>query len=228
MNCLEFRRQKLADPRRLPTETKAHAAGCPACAAFAREVDESEQALDRALTVPVPEGLADRILFRSRTPRSAWRPWALAAGVLLAAGIGFSALQGAKAPDEYARLAIEHVAMEPESQTSVQEPDPAAFRTVVQNLGGSVKDMPGRIRYMKLCPYGEGLAWHVVVETPEGPATLFLVPDKRPPTVQAASFGGWSARVEPTGPGYYAVVTGSSGATSRFVKLLRESIVWSI
>lgn len=227
MNCLEFRREKLADPRRLPAETQAHASGCPACTAFAREVDESERALDRALMVAVPEGIADRIIFQSRRPRRAWRAWALAASVLIAVALGFSFWDGPKKGDEYARLAIEHVVMEPESFAVMRNPDPEAFRSVVHNLGGSVKDIPGKILYIRLCPFEDGLGWHVVFETPEGLATLFLVPGKTPRAVQVASIDGWNAVVHPMQRGYYAVVTASSSATSRFLQMLRDCIVWN-
>src|SRR5919198_6224144 len=112
MNCLEFRRAKLSDPRRLSVEAVAHAQGCSMCAAFAAEVDESEQALDRALQAPVPDGLADRIIFASTRPRPAWRVWALAASIVLAVVLGFLIGGGLRpGPDLYARLAIEHVVM---------------------------------------------------------------------------------------------------------------------
>jgi hypothetical protein len=227
MNCLEFRREKLADPRRLAPQAKGHESGCPACTAFAREVDESERALDRALMVPVPEGLAERIIFQSRRPRPAWRAWALAASLLIAVALGFFLRDGPQKGNEYARLAIEHALMEPESFTAVRNPDPEAFREVVQKFGGSVKDIPGKIRYLRLCPFGDGLGWHVVFETPEGLATLFLVPGKKPGAVQAASVDEWSAVVHPTERGYYAIVAASSHATSRFLQMLRDCIVWN-
>src|SRR5436189_575126 len=40
MNCLEFHREKLADPRRLSAEARAHARACANCAAFAPSVAE--------------------------------------------------------------------------------------------------------------------------------------------------------------------------------------------
>ena len=124
MNCLEFRREKLADPRRLSPEAQTHPTGCPACAAFAREADETERELDRALLTPVPEGLADRIIFQSENPRPAWRAWALAASVVLAVALGFSGWNSKNASDQYARLAIEHVVMEPESLPRCAMPIP--------------------------------------------------------------------------------------------------------
>ncbi len=224
MNCLEFHREKLADPRRLSAEAQAHANDCPSCAAFARSVDEGERDLQRALAVPVPEGLADRVLLRARGRRALWQVWALAAGVALA--VTFGILFYGKSQDEYARLAIEHVVMEPESLTTVRNADAEAFRALLQSSGGTLKAPLGTVRYIKLCPVEDGTGWHIVLETPEGLATLIIVPGKTLSAAQVASTGGWSALVRPTRRGYYAVVTTSSRATSRLDRLISERIEW--
>ena len=229
MNCLEFRREKLADPRRLSSEARSHADGCPMCAAFAREVDESEQALDRALQTPVPEGLAERIVFRSKRPRPVWRAWALAASLVAAVAVGFflgTSRQPAGA-DLYARLAIEHVVMEPESLTTVRVADAQAFEAAVQTFGANLKELPGKIRYIRLCPVEDGYGWHVVFETPQGLATLILVPGKRLPRLETVSSGGWNALARPVRGGYYAIVTKSPDATSEFERMLSDCVIWN-
>ena len=66
MNCLEFRHEKLADPRRLSAEALAHLEQCALCDAFARSVDESEARLAEMLRVPVPDGLAERAILRRK------------------------------------------------------------------------------------------------------------------------------------------------------------------
>jgi len=228
MNCLEFHREKLADPRRLSAEAQAHAQACASCAAFARSVDESDQRLEEALASPVPDGLADRIILRSRTKNRAWRAWALAASVVLAVAVGLSFVREPKnAADQYARLAIEHVMMEPESLTTVRNADPPALRTIVQDFGGTLKALPGTIRYIRLCPVEDGTGWHIVFETPEGLATLILVPEKPLRATQSASAGGWNAMARPAGGGYYAIVTASAAATSRFERTVEERIDWN-
>ncbi|MGH8629506.1 MAG: DUF3379 family protein [Burkholderiales bacterium] len=228
MNCLEFRREKLADPRRLSPEAQAHAARCPACAAFAREVDQTERELDRALLTPMPEGLADRILLRTRGGQPSRRRWAIAAGVVLASALGFKYFKdSAKPSDQYARLAIEHVVMEPESLTAVRNANPEALQAVLQNFGGSLKEPLGNVRYIRLCPVEEGFGWHLVFETPEGLATLILVPGKQLRGLETASSGGWSALVRPARGGYYAIVTASVASTWRFDLLLQEHVDWA-
>lgn len=227
MNCLEFHREKLADPRRLSAQAQAHAQGCASCAAFARSVDDGERDLERALGVPVPEGLADCVLLRAHGGRPARRTWALAAGVVLAAafGIPFWGKLG-RPQDQYARLAIEHVVMEPESLTTVRNADAEALRTLVQSSGGTLKAPLGTLRYIRLCPVEDGTGWHIVFETREGLATLIIVPGMTLGTTQVASAGGWSALARPTPRGYYAVVTASSQATSRLDRLISERIDW--
>ena len=227
MNCLDFRRAKLADPARLPEAARVHLADCAPCAAFAREVDEKERELERALAVPVPDGLADRALLHARTPRRGGLRWVLAASVLVFLAAGASWWFLSQPPESYARLAIEHVAMEAESLTSEHNADADAFRAVVQNFGATLKEMPGTIRYVRLCPVEDGFGWHVVFETPQGLATIILVPGKRLPAVQTASTGAWNALARPVRGGYYAIVTPSPAATASFDKMIRECIVWA-
>jgi hypothetical protein len=228
MNCLDFHREKLADPRRLSAAGHAHAKSCAACAAFARSVDDAENELERSLATPVPDGLADRVLLHAGGARRlTWRVWALAAMLVLALALGLANREDPAEPaQEYARLAIEHVAMEPESLTTVRNADPAAFRSVIESFGGTLKAPLESIRYVRLCPLEEGMGWHVVFDTSEGLATLILVPDKPLRSTQTASTKGWSALVRPAGNGYYAIVTASSAATARVDRLMSERIDW--
>ena len=228
MNCLDFHREKLADPRRLSAEALAHEHSCPACTAFARSVDETERGLQRALDTPVPDGLADRVLLRAGARRPARWLWALAATVLLSSAVGVVYLRDSgSAPDQYARLAIEHVVMEPESFTSERHADPEALRTLLKEFGGTLKAPLGTVRYVKLCPLEEGgTGWHIVLDTPEGLATILLIQGKPLEAVQTASAGGWSALVRPTARGYYAVITASGAATSSTDRRIREQVEW--
>ncbi len=228
MNCLEFHREKLADPRRLSPEARAHAEACTGCTSFARDVDNAERALERALLVPVPDGLADRILLRARdAKRRPRQAWALAAGIVLMSALAFAYFRQATTPaDEYARDAIEHVAMEPESLTTLRNADPAAFATAIQASGGSLREPLANVRYVRLCPVEGGYGWHIVFETSEGLATLILVPGKPLAAEQTASANGWSALVRPARNGYYAIVAPSASAMAHADRLLREQVNW--
>ncbi len=74
MNCLEFRRLVLVDPRSIGEEARAHASECVACRETLGKQREADDQLFAALQVPVPDGLADRILV-ARGHRPARRRW---------------------------------------------------------------------------------------------------------------------------------------------------------
>jgi hypothetical protein len=228
MNCLLFRREKLADPRHLSDAALAHARSCEGCAAFGRSLDENDADLMRTLAVPVPDGLADRVLLRTEgRTRPAWRAWALAASVTLMIGV-VSAYLAYTPSDAYARLAIEHVVHEPEALTTLYHEDSASVAVALRSVGASVRSPIGQVRYVRLCPWGEnGMAWHVVFDTPQGLATLILVPDMHARSKANASANGWSALVQPIRRGFYAVVTSSPTASDRVANLLREHIDWN-
>jgi hypothetical protein len=191
-------------------------------------VDESEHSLERALATRVPEGLADRILLRTRLGNPARRKWAIAAGVVLASAFGWKYFKDSPKPsDQYARLAIEHVVMEPESLTTLRNADAEALRTVLQDFGGRLKEPLGDVRYIRLCPMDGGTCWHVVLETTDGLATLILVPGKTLSAAQTASAGGWNALAQPVARGYYAIVTASPALTTKVDHMVRERIDWN-
>lgn len=231
MNCLEFRRHKLADPRRLPPEAAAHMDECAHCRDFAAEVDRNEERLAAALAVAVPEGLAERVILNRKMRRRVLQRYsprllALAASVVLTLGIGFS-WWGDFASEEYAREAIKHVMHEPESFTTARIADEEVFRKVMHNFGADLQAPIGRVRYMKLCPVPEGTGWHVVFETEHGLATLILVPGKSMKVQQAeAALGGWNARAQPGGQGYYAIVTTSPDSLEAVSRMLRQRVRW--
>ena len=227
MNCLEFHRAKLADPRRLAPDAQAHAAQCAACSAFAKTVDEADRDLEQALAVRVPEGLADRVLLRVRGGRPAWRAWALAASLFLVVALGASLFVYEPAANQrYARQAIEHVAMEPESFTTVRDPDARELAKLIRVSGGTLKAPLGAIRYVQLCPVDKGTGLHIVFETPEGLATLLIVPGQPLQALERAASGEWAALARPAGRGYYAVVTPSAQKTAAIDRLVRERIDW--
>jgi hypothetical protein len=226
MNCLDFRREKLADPRRLSGGAQAHFEGCASCTAFSGEIDETDAQLAKAFSVRVPEGLADRILLaRHRTAGPRWVPWALAAGFIMAVAIAWNPITEPSA-EQIARRAIDHVLMEPGFLTVVQRGAPAALQAAVEEFGGRVKEPIGQVRLVKVCPEGEGRARHIVLETPEGLATVILVPHKRVISAATANANGLSAMVQPAPRGHYVIVAASQTATASVDWLIRNRVEW--
>ena len=232
MNCLAFRRAKLADPNRLSDQALAHLSGCRMCQAFARRIEANEKRLVRALSVPVPDGLAERVILRAtgRKPASPYRLWALAATVLLTTGIGLAWLNRPSPEPRYdfAASAIAHVKHEPESFTTIRDADPARFATILAEFGADLRAPIGKVRYVRLCPVPEGTAWHMVFETEDGLVTLMLIPGHQPRGKNLfEEKDGMSALVRTAGQGYYVIVADTRAKVESTDRLLKQRINWT-
>jgi hypothetical protein len=207
MNCIDLRRDALAQPLRLAPEAQQHVMECAACRAFVERQRELETELYEALSVPVPDGLADRVLVAHgiRRRRAPWA-WALAATILLAAGIavvGRPMFSGRALASE----AIAHVHEEPQSFSIVEThvPELLSRELAVQGVGLGVK--LGQVTYATLCPTSAGKAHHIVVATPDGPVTLLLLPgDETRRRRTVVESGGMVAVAMPAARGSIAII----------------------
>jgi hypothetical protein len=227
MNCLEFRRLKLAAPHALSPAAHKHPLRCQSCRAFAASVDESEAALARVLAVPVREGLAERILLAQRHPVRPRRvaPLALAASLFLATGLGLQLWRVARAVDQ-ADLGIQHVIAEPAALSHPQASEAANLADAVARLGGHISGPLGEVRHFGICFVGDRLGWHVVLRTPKGTATVLLLPGKTLYARGESTRGGWSAVTEPAGEGSVIVIAETPQTATRVAALLKENIRW--
>lgn len=206
MNCIDFRREVLAQPLRLAPQAREHAAECPACRAFIERQRDQEAALFEALRVPVPEGLPDRILLASgiRRRRAPWI-WAMAASLVAAAGLALlvPALSGRSLADE----AIEHVLHEPQSFRVATSHPQALLPTRLASQGVRLASALGEVTYAVLCPTAAGKAHHLVVATAAGPVTLLLLPaDDTPRRRALVESDGMTAIALPAARGSIAIV----------------------
>ncbi len=214
MICLEFRRLKLADPRRLGEDANRHHAACPNCAAFSDSVDAAERDLQAVLAVEVPDGVNERILLqpRPRQPllgrKAVWAALTTAA-IMVGAFMDFAWVLKDVPAQELARRVIDHVAMEPNALTTAGTAQPGALAASIEYVGGTVQKRQARVRYLELCPVAGRIGWHFVLETASGPATLIVIPDQKA-TAAVLTLGGWKALVRPMPHGYYALVTPAS------------------
>lgn len=174
MNCLDFRRRTLADPRNPGEEDRAHALACPACREFLERQRELDAELFAALQVPPPDGLADRILVARGLSRRRWA-WPVAASVVLAAGL--AVLWPRATADPLGREAIAHVAHETQAFTSYHSVAADLLPTLLAQQGMDLVRTIGQVTYSRLCPLDGRVARHLVVRTDEGPVTLFLLPE---------------------------------------------------
>ena len=222
MNCLDFRRLILVDPRTLSEDARAHALACAACRDTLEKQREADDRLFGAMQVPVPDGLADRILVtRGHRPERRKFAWAIAATLFLTAGVGLIGRRYLLLPDPLGAEAIDHVAHEPQSFTTIHAVGNDYLPSVLAEQGLKVALALGQVTYTRICPMDGRTARHVVIRTAEGPVTLFLMPDdpnKRRRSVTET--GGMAAVTMPASRGSLAIVAASLAQAERVEKSL--------
>lgn len=222
MTCIDFRRRLLADPRRLSRAALEHRRACPDCAAHFARMLRLESELESAVRIPVPDGLADRILLKHRLGRWGKGGWlALAAGLLLAAGLAMM-LPSVSHQNNLALAAIDHVLHEEAKEVYLgRGTEPATLPAVASELGLRFPLDRIQIRYAGPCPFGGGTAYHIVLGTPFGKATLLLMPGKPLASRIVSSAQGMNAVVSPARRGSYALIAATASDVGQIENLFR-------
>lgn len=240
MNCLEFRRQALANPQHPGPAALAHEAVCPDCAHFYLALRQREEELYQALAIPVPDGLADRILLGARPrlldrlgPPRLWLP-ALAAALVLALGLNVMTPRG-MSPETLAAGVIDHVRHEPEVLAAEQQVPMVKLARAFERSGGEFMSEPGRAAakapvqasYAGRCPLpGGGHGEHIVLKTPQGKVTLVLMPGKPVAAALRLFKDGLNVSILPAGEGSLALVAESDTLVREAEADLRRAVRW--
>lgn len=191
MNLLEFKRRLMTDPRNRDPEFGAARERVGEYAALAAESDDFEARLQRALDVPTPDHMAERIIRRQRTEfppvRGGLRPYlAAAAGLMLAVALTTFVVFDTDAPghDIQSHIAWHWQTDGPQTiATSRATPsDNNQVLRIFSELGVHLdSQLLEQVRLTKFCPTPDSAGAHVVLATDEGPVTLFYMPRTRVP-----------------------------------------------
>jgi hypothetical protein len=242
MNCLETRRLAQADPHRLPAPALAHAESCVACAEFVARLRRVDDALAETVArVPVPDGLAERILLRNPGERRpAWPVWlhparwarqapwlhgALAAGLVLGVA-ALLALPSLRSDAGLARAALAHVEEEPDTLRAAQVVTGADLAAALDSVGARLRGDIGRVTYLGSCPLPGGEGKHLVVSSPLGRYSLVLMPARAKGRATAEQ-GMHAAVAKPAARGSYAIVAAATPDLTRIEQMLDRGVIWS-
>ena len=231
MNCLDYRRALLTGEGE--TEAMhAHRLQCAVCGALLGEHSAFEDELRRALEVPVPGGLEDRlldaILARHRA-EPARRPGrrrfvaaaAAAAAAVVAAGAGLYAWIGRN--DPVAMASIEFVMKEEAKSIMMGAISRAeAARALADSLPIERMELIGEIRHVRPCPFNGGTAYHIVLTAPQDKITLLVMPDAQLSARGRAVHEGLYADVIPLRKGSVGIVGTSPAVVESVAGALRS------
>jgi len=192
MNFLEFKRRLMTDPHARDPEMSAARRQGEEFADAAHESDQFEASLHDALNVPVPDKLAEDIILRQSmmTETRSHRAWprylAVAAALVLAVAVSTFYLVGPDAPEQDLgqHLAwhweMDGVAALQASQTAPS--DAEHIRRIFGQFGVHLDhELLEKVRLSKFCPTPDGAGAHAVLDTDDGPVTLFYMPNTRVP-----------------------------------------------
>ena len=211
MNCLDYRRVCMAGDK-LPPAAEQHASECAACLTFTHRLHTFDANLGAALAVPVPDGLADRVLFQHRKKSPGKHPFlkmALAASVLLAMGYLSQPIwvpQLSPADALFAHVMVE----EPVERFMHRVGSQAELQASLASAGLQGVASLGNISYFGTCPVPGGTGYHMKLKTAMGEATLLLMPHQPLNEKIIAQRLGMHAVLSPAKSGGYALVGGSA------------------
>ena len=226
MKCLDYRRLLL--PGTGETEAmRAHRLECVFCTDLEKEHAAFERQLRGGLEIPLPEGLAERLLGAlpgsgpAVAPHPARRRFlAAAAAAAGAIGIGLYAWRGYD--DPMAMACIQFV-MKDEAKSIMMGamPRAEAARMLADTLPIERLERIGQIKHIAPCPFGEGTAYHAILMVPQDKVTLLIMPDTSMPARARATHDGMYASVIPLRKGSVGVVGVNAAVVDSVVGAIR-------
>ncbi|HQV72205.1 MAG: DUF3379 family protein [Xanthomonadales bacterium] len=217
MNCLEFRRRLGSEPACTLDAFVAHRAECIGCAAAQSRADEFEMRLRRAVGVPLPANLADRILLAQTTTlrldvRNRRRGFS--ALILAAAASIFIAVVALNRPAaEMPVLAAmvndhlhEHIVSAEDMRVAVPSQD---VIDIFAQRGVTLAEVPAGVNYVHKCPAGPYKTVHMVMPRNGSAVSVVYVVDAPPRPRADFRRDGTFGREVPMGGGAL-VMLGSS------------------
>ena len=210
MNCLEFRRIVGAEPHAATPDVVAHAAECPECARYQREMQRMDTLIHRALNVPPRIGAGVLHAGAGASAAVVRRPsrrvqWSLAASVMFAVLLGSIWLGYPR--QTLAEQIVGHVEHEAASMVRTDTAvDRAQLDEVLARSGVRLKDI-GRVSYAMSCQLRGHRVPHLVVQTVAGPVTVLLLPEEGSVAApQRFEEDGYSGVIVPAPRGAIAVL----------------------
>jgi hypothetical protein len=184
MNFSEFKRLLGADPRNGDPEFLHACQSSPEFVQEAARAEQFERKLDRALTLPEPEGLMEELMTISQqtvtpTGNKRWMRFALAASLFVAVGAAGFAWKMDRSWDSVEEYLVDHYRHDGVSLLVRADGDTAKdVQEILSELNikasPALADIIGVIKY---CPTPDGKGVHMILNTESGPVTVFYMPD---------------------------------------------------
>ena len=218
MSCEQARLQIGADPSGSAAGLEEHLRDCTQCQQFREEMRTLDANIHRALEQP-PGWVG--------TPRrtTTWRPWALAASVLLAM-LAVLSVWLLRPSDTLAREIVAHVQQEPDSWLAQQHVDAQGINEALRGAGVSLDITSDRITYAQSCWFRDHYVPHLVVQTAQGPVTVMILRNQRVSGRRTFHEAGMSGVIVPAPQGSIAVLTRGDANVDALAAQMQQDVRW--
>jgi len=221
MNFSDFKRLLGSDPLSRETEFLAARNSSPEFTQAAEEAEAFERQLARAMEVDIPSSLTDEIKTISADPmlnvtglkaagsrRTAWKPMAMAASVLVAVGVAGLVWNMNRGWDSVEQYVTEHFDYDGAKVLAMAESGRAyELQEILTGLGFEMTaEMAETVAFVKLCPTPAGKGLHLVLNTAQGPVSVLFMPETQISDGQDLFFEGMHARLLAMNRGSAAVI----------------------
>ncbi len=224
MNCLEFRRAKLADPGLDNADLEAHRLDCISCRQFEDELRNLDDGVREAFAVPVPENLEARVLLRQSfadQPGVGLRHkyWLAVAASMVVAVLGSLLVILPDSGSSIENQITSHVGFEERIAREIESYLPASeVQSVLDATGIKAPLELTEVVYAHKCVVANKPIAHLVMREDAGDFTVILMPfgveEARP-----FSIDGWDGHIQATSFGGIAVLSERVQSTDRMQHL---------
>jgi Protein of unknown function (DUF3379) len=207
-----------ADPAGGSPALEEHVRDCASCRQFREEMRTLDASIRRALERPPG---------RVGTPRlsAPWRPWALAASVLLAM-LAVMAVWLLRPSDTLAHEVVAHVRQEPESWLASQQVDAHSIDEALRGAGVKLDLTADRIRYAQSCWFRGHYVPHLVVQTTQGPVTVMILRNQRVAGRRTFHESGMTGIIVPAPQGSIAMLVRGNANLETLASQMQQEVRW--
>ena len=218
MSCEQLRLEIGADPAGSAAALEEHVRACASCRQFREEMRTLDANIRRALERP-PDLVG--------TPRltAPWRPWALAASVLLAM-LAVMAMWLLRPSDTLAHDVVAHVREEPESWLASQRLDAHSIDEALRGAGVRLDLTSDRISYAQSCWFRGHYVPHLVVQTAQGPVTVMILRNQRATGRRSFHESGMTGVIVPAPQGSIAVLARGNANLEALASQMQQDVRW--
>ncbi len=237
-NELEFRKRAYANPYDCSEDFVAALESNPEYRHFVDDLLNFDRKLQDSIDdIPVPDGLAERIILRqslkqyqrNKPLRAIFSTFAIAASVVLVIGLAATQWPSRNHANFDAEI-FAHISNEPVSFANAMTVNAPLVNQLMASFGGQLNDESNfdsmQIQYVRICEVDAHIGMHMVITGSKGSVSIFMLPN---PPVRAKyniSNQRFDGIVAPRKSGNLVVVGEKDETIDMYKNLIASNFTW--